>query len=163
MFFLFSQVKGTKSSKRSCTLCVCVYVCAQERKGESICNWVLLPAQHLLPPCARAGFPAFGSLRLLYSPTLSVCVDSNSVGDEAFPKSVFVPVRGRKRDRGRVEGFGETDRRGSGYWLTVLRLARTQSHSYTEPSSVYLQRERSRQENTKFSHLLKLSRKEVYI
>lgn len=130
-------MKGTQSSKDPAH-CVCV----QERKGESICNWVLLPAQHLLPPCAGAGLPALRFLCLLYSPSLSVYVVSNSVGDEAFPKSVFVRVRGRKRDRGRVEGFGETDRGGSGYWLTVLGLARTQSHSSTEPSSVYLQRER---------------------
>ncbi len=65
MLMLLSHVKRTGSERSiSNLLCVC----------EPICNSVPVAAQHLLPPCAGAGFPTLGSLLLLYSLTLSLSV-----------------------------------------------------------------------------------------
>lgn len=81
-------------SERSISNLVCVL--------EPICNSVPVAVQHYFPLLEhRVSLPYVPCFFYTLSPFLSLftLAHSNSVGDEAFPKGVFVCVRERVRER----------------------------------------------------------------
>lgn len=109
MLMLLSQVKRT-GSERSISNLLCVsmspFVTQSLKQLSTYCL-----------PVPEQGFllfvPGFSSTLSLFL-SLFTLAHSNSVGDEAFPKGVFVCVREREGERGRVKCYGGTNSKQEG-------------------------------------------------